>query len=51
MIVLGVVLVVVGALFDLGGLYTFGGIMAVAGVLLWLFGAFGRQVGPKPHYY
>jgi len=51
MIVLGVILLVLGALLDIGILTTIGGVLAVVGVILWLFGAFGRQVGPRAHYY
>lgn len=51
MIVLGVILVILGALLDIGILYTIGGIIAVVGIILWLFGAFGRQIGPRAHYY
>ncbi|HJQ77581.1 MAG TPA: hypothetical protein VJ948_10030 [Acidimicrobiia bacterium] len=51
MIILGVILVILGAIFDIGILYTIGGILAVVGIILWLLGAFGRQVGPRTHYY
>jgi hypothetical protein len=50
-IILGVILLILGALLDIGILYTIGGILAVIGVVLWLLGSFGRQVGPRPHYY
>jgi hypothetical protein len=51
MIVLGVIMLILGALLDIGILYTIGGILAVIGIILWLLGAFGRQVGPRAHYY
>ena len=51
MIILGVILLILGALLDIGILYTIGGILAVIGVVLWLLGSFGRQVGPRAHYY
>lgn len=51
MIVLGVILLIVGALLNIGILYTLGGILAVVGVVLWLLGLVGRQVGPRAHYY
>lgn len=51
MIILGVVLLVLGALLDIGILFAIGGILAVGGVVLWLLGEFGRQVGPRAHYY
>lgn len=51
MIILGVVLLLLGALLDIGILYTIGGIIAAVGVVLWILGAMGRQIGPKAHYY
>lgn len=51
MIVLGVILLILGALLDVGILYTIGGILAVIGIILWLLGALGRQIGPRPHYW
>lgn len=51
MIVLGVILIILGALLDIGILYTIGGILAVVGIILWLLGAMGRQIGPRAHYY
>lgn len=51
MIVLGVVLLILGALLDIGILYTIGGILAVVGIVLWLLGVLGRQIGPRPHYW
>lgn len=51
MITTGLILLVVGALLNIGILYTIGGILAVVGLLLWLLGAAGRQVGPRAHYY
>lgn len=51
MIILGVILILLGALFDIGILYTLGGILAVIGIILWLLGAFGRAIGPRAHYW
>lgn len=51
MIVFGVILLIVGALLNIGILYTLGGILAVVGVVLWLLGAVGRQLGPRAHYF
>ncbi|HET8739562.1 MAG TPA: hypothetical protein VFO17_07505 [Acidimicrobiia bacterium] len=45
------ILLVLGALLDVGILYTIGGILAVVGVILWILGAMGRQIGPRAHYY
>ena len=51
MIILGVILIVIGAIADIGILYTLGAILAVVGVILWILGAMGRAVGGRPHYY
>lgn len=51
MIILGVILVILGALLNIGILYILGSILAVVGIILWLFGAFGRPIGSRPHYY
>jgi hypothetical protein len=51
MIVLGVILIILGALLDVGILYQIGAVLAVIGIILWLFGAFGRQLGPRAHYW
>ena len=51
MIVLGIVLVIIGALADIGILYTVGAILLVIGLVLWILGAMGRSVGGRPHYY
>ncbi len=40
-----------GLLLDVGILYTIGAILAVVGVILWILGAMGRQIGPRVHYY
>lgn len=51
MIVLGVLLLILGAVFGVPLLYTLGGILAVVGVVFWILGAVGRGVGPRPHYW
>jgi hypothetical protein len=51
MIVLGVILILLGALLNIGILYTLGGILAVVGLILWLLGALGRPFGPRAHYW
>ena len=51
MIILGVILIVIGAIADIGILYTIGAILVVIGVILWILGAMGRAVGGRPHYY
>lgn len=51
MIILGVILIIVGALLNVGILYTLGAILAVIGVVLWIFGAVGRPVARRRYYY
>ncbi len=51
MIILGVILIIVGALLNVGILYTLGAILAIIGVVLWIFGAVGRPVAGRRYYY
>ncbi len=51
MIILGIVLVVVGALTSISILQTIGVILVVVGAILWILGAMGRAVGGRKHYY
>jgi hypothetical protein len=50
-IVFGVILIIIGAIADIGILYTIGAILAVVGLVLWILGATGRAVAGRPHYY
>ena len=51
MLILGVVLLILGALFDIGLLYTIGAILAIVGVVLWILGAVGRPLFGRARYY
>ena len=51
MIILGIVLVIIGALLNIGLLYALGGILLVIGVILWILGAVGRPVAGRRSYY
>ncbi len=51
MIILGIVLIVLGALLNISILYTLGVILAVIGVVLWILGAMGRPVAGRRYYY
>ncbi len=51
MIILGIVLLVIGALLDLGILWAIGVILIILGVIFWILGAIGRAVGGRRHYY
>jgi hypothetical protein len=50
-IILGVILVVLGAVLNIPILYTIGLILLVVGVILWILGATGRAVGGRAHYW
>lgn len=51
MIVLGLVLLVLGALLNVSILWTLGIILVVVGAILWLAGSMGHAVGPRTHYW
>lgn len=51
MIILGVILILLGALLGIPVLYTIGIILAVIGIILWILGAAGHAVGGRTHYY
>lgn len=51
MFVVGVVLIIIGALANIGILYTIGAILAIIGLILWILGAMGNSVGGRRHYY
>ncbi|WP_133241201.1 DUF6131 family protein [Nocardioides gansuensis] len=50
-IILGVVLLILGAILDIPILWTIGIILVVVGALLWILGSTGRAVGPRSHYW
>lgn len=51
MIVVGVVLMVVGFLLHVPILWSIGVVVLVIGLVLWLLGALGHEVGGRKHYY
>ncbi|WP_328557740.1 MULTISPECIES: hypothetical protein [unclassified Streptomyces] len=51
MIILGVILLVVGLVAGIGILWTIGIILVAIGVVLWILGAVGREVGGRRHYW
>ncbi|MEU9959763.1 hypothetical protein [Streptomyces sp. NPDC050982] len=51
MIILGLVLLVIGAVAGIGALWTIGIILVVIGVALWALGTAGRAVGGRRHYW
>ncbi len=51
MIVLGVILLILGAVFGIGILYTIGIILIVVGAILWILGAIGRPVYGRRYWW
>ncbi|MCT9010760.1 DUF6131 family protein [Streptomyces rhizosphaerihabitans] len=51
MIILGVILLVVGLVAGIGILWTIGIILVAIGIVLWVLGAMGREVGGRRHYW
>jgi hypothetical protein len=50
-IILGIILLILGAVLDISILWTIGIILVVIGAILWILGAMGRAVGGRRHYY
>ncbi len=51
MIILGLILLIVGAVIDVSILWTIGIILVVVGAVLWILGSLGRAVGGRKHYW
>lgn len=51
MVTLGVVLLLLGFLLGSPILWSFGMVLFAIGVVLWIFGAVGREIGGHRHYY
>jgi uncharacterized protein DUF6131 len=51
MIVLGVILIILGAILGISILYTIGIILLVVGAVLWILGSMQRGVGGRRHYW
>ncbi len=51
MIILGVVLLILGAVLTVPILETIGVILIVVGAVLWILGSMNRGVGGRRHYY
>jgi hypothetical protein len=51
MIILGVILLILGLIFNVGILWTIGIILLVIGAILWILGSMGRAIGPRSHYW
>ncbi|MFE2065184.1 DUF6131 family protein [Streptomyces sp. NPDC059467] len=51
MIALGIILLVLGFVFNIGLLWTIGVILLVIGLVLFLLGSFGHAVAGRRHYW
>jgi Family of unknown function (DUF6131) len=51
MIILGLILLIIGIVAGIGILWTIGVILLVVGLILALFGAIGRGIGGRRHYW
>ncbi|MEZ5171910.1 MAG: hypothetical protein R3A49_14390 [Acidimicrobiia bacterium] len=51
MLTLGVILLVIGLVFNIPVLTGLGGLIALIGLILIVLGAVGREVGGRRHYY
>jgi hypothetical protein len=51
MITFGVVLLLIGFLLGIPILWTVGMILLIVGIVLWILGSVGREVGGRRHYY
>jgi hypothetical protein len=51
LITVGVICLILAAIFNSVILWVIGGILAVLGVIFWILGAIGRAVGGRRHYY
>lgn len=51
MIVLGVVLLILGFVFNISALWTIGVVLLIVGAVLWILGAVGRPVGGRRYWY
>lgn len=51
MITLGIVLLVLGFVFNISILWSIGVLLLVIGGVLWILGSVGHAVGGRSHYY
>ena len=51
MIILGIICLILAALFNVGFLWALGIILIVLGLILWILGALGHAVAGRRHYY
>ncbi len=51
MILVGLILLLLGVILNIGILYTIGVILIIVGAIFWILGAMGRAVGGRRHYW
>ncbi len=51
MFILGIILIIIGAVLNIPILYSIGVVLALIGAVLWLLGSMGRAVGGRSHYW
>ena len=51
MITLGLILIILGAIFNVPALWTIGIILLVVGAILAVLGAMGRAIGGRKHWF
>lgn len=51
MIILGAILLILGAVLNVSILWTIGIILLLVGAVLWIAGSTGRAIGPRAHYW
>lgn len=51
MFLLGIILIILGAVLAIPILYTIGIILAVIGAVLWVLGSMGHAIGGRQHYW
>lgn len=49
--ILGIILLILGAVLDVPLLWTIGLILVVIGAILWVLGSLDRGIGGRRHYY
>jgi hypothetical protein len=50
-IILGIILLILGAVLNISILWTIGIILILVGAVLWALGSTGRTIGPRAHYW
>ena len=51
MIILGIILLILGAILNISILWIIGIILVVVGAVLWILGSMDRAIGPRKHYW